>query len=105
MLHGDVDIIPAGSIPKNYKSVPFTGGEYVLRHGESGHRHVIVAERPEMIEIFLDPVSGLHALRVKEAVTITHEEHRNLVIEPGIYKEAKENEYSPFERQLKSVRD
>ena len=104
ILHGDVDLLPIDKLPKDLKKISHNG-QYVLRHGESGHRHVIVAERPDQIEILLDEATGLHYLNVKSAVEITHEEHKTLVIEPGFWQEKSETEYNPFEKQLKKVVD
>lgn len=104
ILHGDVDLIQIDSLPENLQKVEHTK-KYVVRHGESGHKHMIVADRLDDLEVYINPETTLHFLDVKKTVTITHEEHRTLVIEPGFYEEKKETEYNPFEKQLQEVLD
>jgi len=103
ILHGDVDILPVDSIPEGLKKINFNGS-YVVRHGESGNKHIITAERTA-VDIYLDEKTGMHYFKVNSAVEISHEQHKTLVITPGIYKEDAETEYNPFEKMLRKVQD
>lgn len=116
IIHGDVvlkkiDALPSGLItpPKDMRgSAHTTGwrddGKYTIRHGESGHQHVIDADATK-VEILWDPTSSLHYLNVKDTLTISHEEHKTLTIVPGFYQEGSENEYNPFEKMVRKVQD
>lgn len=105
ILHGDVELHPIEKVPKGLMKIKFNGGTYVLRTGESHHKHTITAEQVDMIDIYQDKITGMHVIEVKKAVPISHEEHKTIVIEPGIYIEKQENEYNPFESMLRKVQD
>lgn len=103
IIHGDVGIIPTNELPKGLKKLKHEPN-FVLRHGETGHKHVITSE-PQDIDIYLDEKTGFHVLNIKNPVQISHEEHKTLIIEPGIFIEKAEQEYNPFEKQLRQVID
>lgn len=104
VLHGDVDLIQVEALPEGLKKQKTKNG-YVVRHGESGHRHTLVIDKLSDVDIYLDPLTGYHVFDVKESIEISHEEHKTIVIEPGIFIEKSEVEYNPFERLLKKVVD
>jgi hypothetical protein len=103
--HGDVSLHPIKSIPDGLKKIDVRAEvPYTIRHGETGHRHVITADRPNMIELFQDE-NGMHYMKVMEPVKLSHEEHEVLTIEPGIYIQKQEVEYNPFTENLNQVVD
>lgn len=104
ILHGDVSLLPLEKLPDGLRKLE-TVNNFVVRHGESGHRHTLTIDKPADVDIYLDEATGFHVFEVKKAVTISHEEHATLVIEPGIFIEKAEQEYSPFEKQLRTVQD
>ena len=77
--------------------------EYVVAHGESGHRHLMVAEPQTLIEIYQDG-KGNQFLRTKGA-KLTHEEHETLEVGSGFYQVIHEQEFDPFLESINSVRD
>lgn len=105
ILHGDIGFIPTDKLPKGLKKIDTPNGEYVVAHGESGHRHTLVIDRPDMVDIYVDEKTGLHVLQFHAETKITHEEHRTLTFAPGIFIEKREQEYNPFEKQLQQVQD
>ncbi len=104
ILHGDVSLKPIKTLPKGLKKIKHTKN-FVIRHGESGHRHVIVLDALQDLDVYINPETSMHFLNVKTPIEISHEEHRTLVIEPGFYEEGAEIEYNPFEKQLQKVVD
>ena len=105
IIHGDVSLHPVSELPSNLKKVELNETSYVVAHGESGHKHTLVLDKPTDANIFIDPATGLHVLQLLARATITHEEHKTLVIEPGIFIEKREQEYNPFKKQLEQVQD
>lgn len=76
----------------------------VLALGEvSGHKHVLVAEKPGAIEfVTLGDEVYMH---VTARSVITHEEHRQLTIVPGFYVKKTERDFNPFTQSIQEVRD
>jgi len=103
-IHGDVDGIQTDKLPENLIKLETVDG-FVLRHGETGHKHQLKIEQKTDVDIYLDPITNLHVLDVKKPIQIYHTEHKTLVIEPGIFIEKAEVEYNPFEGLLKRVLD
>jgi hypothetical protein len=101
---GDVGIAPIDELPPNLKEV---GGDgFVLAVGETtGHRHVIVKERPETeIRIYQDS-QGRHYIKVEKGnAVLTHEEHKPIVLTPGIYIQDIQREFDELE-ELRKVKD
>lgn len=105
ILHGDVSFHPITELPKGLKKIDLKDTKYVVAHGESGHLHQLVLNSPADVDIYIDPATGLHVLQFHNQATITHEEHKTLTIEPGIFIEKREQEYNPFKKQLEQVQD
>jgi hypothetical protein len=53
----------------------------------------------------LQGANGRYYLKFYKPVQLTHEEHKTLIIEPGIYKVDREREYDYFEEEINSVVD
>jgi hypothetical protein len=89
--HGDVFIQACAGLPASASKLP----HLILAKGElTGHAHRI-AER-ESAELFRhDDVLYLRVTGVK--ATVTHEEHRSIALEPGVYRVWIQREYSPQE--------
>lgn len=80
-------------------------GNFVLALGEhTGHKHVITVERPEDMKI---QKLGFESFLISllSSATITHEEHKPIVIEPGTYRVGKERELDHFSKVTRSVVD
>lgn len=102
LRHGDVSLHPTDKIPEGATEIK-TEMRHVIQHGETGHKHVITKERETDIEMF--EKDGEVYIKVNRAVPLSHEEHRTLTVEPGIYIKKIEREYDPFEKQLRKVID
>jgi len=88
---GDVFIDRVKAIPKDAKPVKRDKGRVVLAYGEvTGHAHAIV--EPEAL---LFDVGGELYLEADGTVTLRHEEHAPITIDPGVYKVTRQREYSP----------
>ena len=104
---GDLLIQRVDSFPENLEKVDPENGQFIVAHSETGHHHVVEAERPndagetetvtelyrlpeEIYELFLD---------VKAPVNLTHKRefdtHAPLQIEPGKYRIRRQREHTP----------
>jgi len=102
--HGDIILKPIEKLPENLKVVS-KENEFVLARGETtGHKHLLVAEEPQSMEILQDK-NGRYYLKFYKPVKLTHEEHKTLTIEPGIYEVFREREYDYFEDEINWVVD
>lgn len=109
-FHGDLDFFSLGKLPKGAKLVGKTK-EHVAQLGTAtGHRHLMrSAEEFEVYQIEEKATDGsvvLHFIYVLTAqAEISHEEHRTLVFEPGIYYQDQENEESAQSGLIQPVID
>lgn len=100
---GDVGIAPAKSLPANLEAVPRTNGRVVLSQGSAtGHAHAISSERAQL---FRDPKAGATFLQITgdEPVSLDHEEHAAIPLDPGVYEVIQQREYTP--QEIRSVAD
>jgi hypothetical protein len=103
--HGDVDIVCVASLPKDAVKISSVA-TYTAAEGEiTGHSHKVdVLRRGAKLEVWEQ--GGMRFLIVPSGgATITHQEHHEQTINPGIYKISIETEYDPFTQELKQVRD
>ncbi len=101
LVQGDVYLIRQEKLPDNLeiKHCPQRG--IVLALGEvTGHAHVIQDE----IEAYED-ADGTIWLKNSNAVTLTHEEHSAITIDPGVWKVGRVLEYDPFAEEARRVTD
>ena len=80
-------------------------GSFVLAEGETtGHKHVITVPNVEDMDV-LRLADGSVLLTLKSAGTVTHEEHKTLIVPPGTYKIGREREFNYFEKSVQRVQD
>ena len=97
---GDVFIESIKAVPATAKPVK-RKGDVILAYGEvTGHAHRIAAP--------LDAVDVLQEaeriiLNVHSPVTITHEEHGPVTLQPGVYASYVQREYDPLEAERRVV--
>lgn len=92
--HGDVQVIKVKEIPKD--AVKLKRKE--LAYGEkTGHSH-----RVDVGELF-ERKNGELYLKVEKLSKLSHEEHKTITLEPGIYRVGIKRQYSPS--GWESVRD
>lgn len=101
--HGDLSFHPLEVLPQGIKEVRFDGSFILARGEHTGHKHIITAPK-KALRIFQD-VQGRYVLEVKEAATITHEEHAPITLLPGIYQHEQESERDPFLDKIRQVAD
>lgn len=91
--HGDVLLVRVGDCAANG---PKRVRRMVLAEGEvTGHAHVITAPGRLVGD----------RLSLPEGGTITHEEHREIVLEPGDYQVIHQQQFTPITRGWSRVRD
>lgn len=86
--HGDVIFQKVDSIPQGLKKQK-AKKNFIIEKGEGVHTHTFIDGD---CEIFISD-SGEIYLQAKTPITIDHEEHKQMVIEPGIYKKVIEREF------------
>ncbi len=90
---GDVLLVPVAEVPEQAKPVARENGRVVLAWGEvTGHAHAIRAAEAHLLEAGRE-----RYLRVAEPVTLDHEEHAQITLEPGVYHVVIQREYVPAE--------
>jgi hypothetical protein len=94
---GDVLLIPISGelVPTGARPVPRDArGRLVLARGEAtGHVHAVAAYDAELLA---DPDDvDRRFLRIVSTGLLTHEEHRAIPLPPGLYRVARQREYSP----------
>lgn len=101
--HGDIILKEIENLPKNLKSVS-KESQFVLAEGETtGHKHTLVA-KPQTMEILQDK-KGRFYLKFSDVVELTHQEHKTIFIQPGIYEVGNEREYDYFLEEIRKVVD
>ena len=101
---GDLGITSIAELPENLIEV---GGDgFVLAFGETtGHRHTIVKEKPETeIKIYQDREGRRYLKIEKGRAVITHEEHKPMILSPGIYIQDVQREFDEL-KELRKVSD
>lgn len=78
---GDVIYKKIDRIPDGVVEVKRKDGKIIVMHGEGGHTHCI-----SDIDAMLYEKEGRFYLKNDKPVTLTHEEHHQEVIEPGIWE-------------------
>jgi len=95
--HGDVFIEKIEALPKKLKKK----GNNVLLVGEvTGHNHrlqggVIYEEQPTKENLWL---AGY--FQIEAPTEVTHEEHKTIILNPGIYKFHHQREYDEQEERV-----
>lgn len=94
---GDIVIVKIEKLPDGVVPMPSVDGRVVVAHSETGHNHVMLAERTKaytlpgsIMDIFLAVEQGdvLEHLR-------PHDTHESIAFEPGIYHVRRQREYTP----------
>ena len=100
--HGDVDIVIVAGVPKGAEMI-YDGKKFTLAEGEAtGHHHTVTTE--ERVEIW--EFGGQRFMVVGDTgATMTHQEHKEQHIAPGVYRVDIETERDPFLQSIRKVRD
>jgi hypothetical protein len=97
--HGDLSLFPIKKLPKGLTTVKHTGSFVVALGSTSGHRHVLSVSNKKNMEIYKDK-DGRFYFKFSTLAKYTHEEHKELVIEKGIYADVRERESDHFEQSI-----
>ncbi len=98
---GDVLFCKLDSIPEGAKRTPAKDNKYVLAEGEAtGHAHCMEADNVELFER-----DGVLYVSTVGLSTVTHEEHKELVLDDGVWEVGRVVEIDPFEAETHRVRD
>lgn len=94
--HGDLLLKPIDSIPKDAKLTD----SKILAYGEStGHIHEIKGNAQILV------TQDQKFVNVLEQSMITHQEHKTVQLEQGMYELINEQEFDPFAGIIQRVRD
>lgn len=97
--HGDVMLQPT-SLPKEATNI-YQGTIFTVQEGETtGHKHVVTGT-----DFTVSELKGIRYFTFPFDVTITHEEHKPLVIKKGTYKQTQEREKDWFSLSVRQVID
>ena len=107
--HGDVDLRPVPTIPKEARLIQTK----TVAYGEvTGHHHtfngqVLVYEPTEKETINVDgeQIAIQKYIEVKETAQLEHQEHETIQVEKGTYAILQEREWNPFDQQIRRVLD
>lgn len=90
--HGEIMLVPVEEIPAGKSE---SHQSYIVGHSETGHHHVLEAERPFEVTEVGDELF----FRLRDAGTIRHQKendrHKDLVIPAGRYQRYTDTEYEP----------
>jgi hypothetical protein len=99
--HGDLLIKQISELPKNLKEIKTD----ILAEGEfTGHHHRLQVKEREELKVYTDS-QGRKYFQIGDGGKITHEEHKAIEIEKGLYEVVIEREFNPFEGLINQVRD
>jgi hypothetical protein len=96
---GDVLLLRIDKLPLGERK-QITKQRLVVAHGESGHSHVIDDGDATMMLI-----GDRLYLQLEKDATITHEEHRPITLEKGIWEVGRVQEYDYFQHMQRQVQD
>ena len=98
---GDVLLKRIDKLPKSLEKI----NHLILAEGETtGHAHVI--EQTEgTATLFKEEKGNLFLLIKNGQVVLKHQEHKNIIIDPGIYKIGRVLEYDWDSHEQKIIRD
>ena len=97
---GDVMFIKIDAIPDGVvEATPETDGNHIITHSETGHHHVMRADRVRRFLPDGDRGGMVSYIAVKEPTQITHlrphDTHAPIMFSPGNYEIRRQREYTP----------
>lgn len=103
--HGDVTLREVGVVPATAKKIKINGNRFVVEKGEGNHEHVLEGEKlSDKVEIYQDGETLF--LKVKEEVSLNHEEHGVQTLEPNkIYRKIIEREWDYEATEARNTAD
>lgn len=99
--HGDVVIKEVEKLPKEL----IRKSDNIVAYGEAtGHNHKLAELELGTLEVY-QAKDGKIYFNATQPVTISHEEHKTITIEPGSFEIEIERERDPFLEEIKQVID
>jgi hypothetical protein len=102
--HGDVGIFTITSLPKDIKKARGT----TIALGEAtGHHHTLIKEDiGTQIVKYVQELGDKVFFEIRNGkAKLTHQEHKTIILEPGIYEVDMEREFDYFTKQINKVID
>lgn len=98
---GDICFVPVSDIKGKKEK---HSGTFIVGYGEAtGHHHKVTVLDPNDMEVV--KVAGGFILKLKSEGLVTHEEHKEIRLAPGIYRVGNEREYDWFQLAPRKVVD
>ena len=107
---GELCIKRIDAVPGNAKPMAAANGRYIVGHSETGHHHVLLADRARVFEApnapagmrvlyaILDAPNELQHLR-------PHDTHETIGLQPGMYEIRSGREFDPYAELARSQAD
>lgn len=100
---GDVLLERIDNLPEGVEAVTAINGRHVIAHSETGHHHVMVAERDgaAAVDVYCRLPDDIYDcfLVVHQPTDLVHERgfdtHETLQVPPGMYRVRRQREYTP----------
>ncbi len=105
LQQGDVLLLAVSALPANCRPASKDARGIVLAEGEfTGHFHGIAAQRGVAL---MEAPNGLRFLvnESESPIEVTHQEHKPVVIPPGIFQVGQVREKDWFQDMVRTVRD
>lgn len=97
--HGDLLIKEISKLPDNLKKLDNT----TLAYGEvTGHHHTITKQ--PWVTVYQND-GGIKFVQLDEKAELTHQEHKTIEIEKGLYEVIIEKEFDPWSEEINKVKD
>lgn len=102
LVQGDVFLVKIDKVPTKAKASKPQYKGWVLAEGEAtGHAHRI--EEKESAELFTE--GDKMFLHVHRITHLTHEEHKPIALDPGVYEVGRIREWDQFDQEARRVQD
>lgn len=107
---GEIRAFRIDSVPAGVKPLKKEKGHYIIGHSETGHHHVLEAERVEVFEA-TDAPEGMRVLYAILEVPGSlnhqrgHDTHAPHAFEPGTYMFRTDREYDPYAELARRAAD
>ena len=95
---GDLLIRRINQLPEGLTPVNPVNGKHIVAHSETGHNHVIVADRTEVLTKDKDDGMVMFLVVDNEADLIherSFDTHETIRIDAGVYEVRRQREYTP----------
>lgn len=93
---GDILFVLVGEIPDGYEKVENETGDHIVAHSETGHHHVVSANKMDWY--VSDNDEFFSYAKVHERCEVVHmrsfDTHAPITLSPGIYKLVRPREYT-----------